>query len=696
MAARSITTDAMRTRPSPNAWWRFVCVIAPTVVLAEIAAMITGETGAAASSPVVSMFNGATQLVGTAGAVPTAAVADSSGGMLVIGSTATGSGCTLSTLGHDGATSAYLGRTPGGANCTLTSLARPPGVDGVAVVSQTASGLIGGNSSDGGASFGWSVIANLGVPKALASDPAPTPGSAADLFLIVQNARTGVPYVAVSNNAGVTFSLGAPLINPADISPTAGTAPALVAGNLVARRGPTGLLLYSALEVGSSTTQPGVLSQVYEAVGTVSAITPTNPEPSVAWRDAEVYSAPPGTSLDARGAVTSVDAAGRVYTAFAAGGHLYVKTEQMGLPWNLFTQPTALDSASTGAPSGADTAFAPAVAAGADGMADVAWLESSNTLHSASRTWAVFMAQTVNAGGSWRTYRVSRSAVHVGAPAGSVQVVVDPASGAASLAYSDDLAVPGTPSLFATRQCGGLSATTGGALAGNCSAPRQTQTVLPGSVCSGPQVRNRAFDAIHNGVNIPALDVYTARFTTVSASMEAVTITVGRVSSVVPGGTLESVWRVVWAQAGIEYYAQATMLVGHAATYSVGVMSAGTVPGPGVGVSGRMTTVSDGSNTGAISIDIPLAAVGRPAPGTLMTNIGVDSLAVFKGGLQTPQLVDHAPDSSPSAAFTVMQACPPGEVVPEVPSAALLPLVGGFVGLAIAWKRRRREVAANE
>lgn len=716
MAARSITTDAVRTRPSPNARRRFACVCVPAVVLAEVVAIIAGGNGAAASTPVTTMFNGATQLVGTAGAVPTAAVANSSGGMLVIGSTATGEGCTLSTLGRDGASTTYLGRTPGGVNCTVTSLARPSATDGIAVVSQTATGLVGGSSSNGGESFGWSVIASVGIPKALAADPAPTPGSIADLFLIVENARTGVPYVAVSTNAGMTFSLGSSLINPADIPTTAGGGQALVVGNLVARRGPTGLSLYSTLEIGNSTaTQPGqstsppVLSQVYEAVGTVSAgtpanpapsaaaVTPTKPAPSVTWRDAEAYSAPAGTSLDAHGAVTTVDGAGRVYTAFSAGGHVYLKSEQMGLAWNLFTPPTSIDTTSAGAPAGADTAVAPSIAAGGGGMVDVAWLESPRGLHSASGTWAVFMAQTVNGGSSWHAYRVTRSAVHDGAPAGSVQVVVDPASGAASLAYSDDLAAPGTPSLFATRQCGGLSATTGGTLAGGCAAPRPTQTVLPGSICSGPQVRNRAFDAVHNGANIPALDVYTARFATVNASSEAVTLTVGRVSSVVPSGVLEALWRVTWSQGGVHFYAQAAMLAGDAATFSVGIMNTNGSPGPSVPVPGHMATLSDGSNTGAITIEIPFTAIGRPVPGTLMTNIAADSLAVFKGALSTPQLVDHAPDSSRSAAFTVLQACAPEAVVPEAPSAALLPLVGGFAGLAIAWtRRRRRQVTTDE
>jgi hypothetical protein len=702
MAARSNTTDAVSMRPSTRDRWRLACVSALAVVLVEVVAIITGGTGEAAAPTVNATFNVATQLLGTSGAVPTAVVDDSTGGMIVIGSTGASAGCTLSTLGRDGASTRYFGRTPGGSNCRLATVAGSPGSDGLAVVSQTASGLVGGRSSNGGGSFAWSIIAGLGIPRALASDPMPAPGSNPDLFLLVQNAHTGVPYIGVSTNNGMTFALGSALINPADVPVGAwqGPGPTPVVGNLIARETPTGLMLYSVFETGTgSAAQPGqaapthALTQVYEAVGVVSPATASVAEPSVTWRDAAVYSAPTGTSLDPSGAVTAVDGNGRMYTAFSDGRHLYVKGDQTGFPWNLFTPPLIIDTAATGIPAGTDAAFAPSIAAGGGGMADVAWLVGTGGVAGApvaSRSWAVFMAQTIDGGSSWRAYRVTRGVVHDGVPAGSVQLAIDSNGGAASLAYSDDLASPGMPSLYATRQCGGLSATTGGALAGGCAAPRPTQSVLPGSICSGPQVRNRAFDAIHNGANIPALDVYTARFGIVDVSTEAVTITVGNISFTEPSGVTESLWRVTWSQGGVEYYAQAAMVAGRAATYSVGVMNADGSPRPGTSVSGHMATLSGGSNTAAITIDIPLAAVGRPAPGTLMSHIAADSLAVFNGPISTPQLVDHAPDGSAGAVFTVQQTCPPNEVVPEVPSAALLPLMGGIAGIVVAVKRRRR------
>jgi hypothetical protein len=441
MAKRSNTTGDMPSRQSPSGRRRLVCVAAFAVALADVAVLMTGGAVGAASPPAGSIFNGATQLVGTAGAVPTSAVAQSNGGMLVVGSTAAGDGCTLSTLGHDGATAVLLGRTPGGVNCEVTELVQPSGSDGAAVVSQTATGLIGGNSGNGGATFGWSNVPAIGTPRGLAADPAPTPGSVAELFLIVQDPHTGVPYIAVSTDAGVTFSIGASLIDPSDISAvtSGGQDAELVVGNLVARRTSMGLVLYSVLETGGPTAAETsvsghVLRQVYEAVGTVTPATPGGQAPAVAWRDSEVYTAPEGVSLDARGAVTTVDGTGRIFTAFSDGGHLYVKSDAPGLPWDLFLPPIAVNTSASGAPAGADIAFAPSIAAGGDGMVDVAWLESTGSVSTPSSAWRVFMAQTIDGGSSWHAYPVTRAAVHNGTPAGSVQMVVDQNSGAASLA----------------------------------------------------------------------------------------------------------------------------------------------------------------------------------------------------------------------------------------------------------------------
>lgn len=102
-----------------------------------------------------------------------------------------------------------------------------------------------------------------------------------------------------------------------------------------------------------------------------------------------------------------------------------------------------------------------------------------------------------------------------------------------------------------------------------------------------------------------------------------------------------------------------------------------------------MGTLAGGSSTGAITVDIPLAAVGNPVAGTQMTNIVAASLAVFKDSVSAPQLVDRAPDGSAGAAFSVAQACPPAAVVPEIPSAALIPLVGGVAALLVTLERRR-------
>jgi hypothetical protein len=562
------------------------------------------------------------------------------------------------------------------------------------VLSQGAGGYIDGTSSNGGVSFTWSQTSGLGIPKALVADPSSNLGTKEDLFLLVQNTQTGMPFIALSIDGGRTFTLGSTLINPTDIPASLWQGPngTLAIGNLVARRTPAGLRLYSVIETGAGIAlhsrqgapQFPTLSRVFEAMGTVSALTPSHPLPSVTWHDAAVYAGSFTATLDPHGAATTVDSVGRVYATFTDGRHLYVKADRTGLGWNAVTAPAIIDSA-PGMPPGSAAVSAPAVAAGADGMVDVAWYEAT-----APGSWHVLMAQSINRGRAWHVYPVSGS-VHAGSAAGSLQLVVNEATGAAAIAYSGDLASPGLPSLFATRQCGGLSITTGRALVDNCAAPRLAQSVIPGSVCSGPQVRNRAFNALHNGANIAALDVYTARFSTVTSTTQAVTITVGAISPALPHGVTKSFWRVTWMQGPAHrYYAEAMMGAGRPATYSVGVMRADGTTGPGTAVSGHMGEVADGSNTGAITIEIPLTAIGNPTGGTPLSNIVATSLAVFTGSIPVAQVVDRAPDGSAGAAFSVQQACPPASVVPEVPAAALLPLVGGVAGIIVMLVRRRR------
>ena len=156
-----------------------------------------------------------------------------------------------------------------------------------------------------------------------------------------------------------------------------------------------------------------------------------------------------------------------------------------------------MDSVATGIPAGVDAALLPAIASGANGKVDVAWYgatggnaTSNDPASDGANVWAVYMAQTIDAGQSWTAYAVSDHPVHQGAlkpsastPGDALAIAVDQVSGAAAVAYADDQLAPGTPSLFATRQCTGLSALTGVSLVNDCVAPQPATPVLPGSTC---------------------------------------------------------------------------------------------------------------------------------------------------------------------------------------------------------------------
>src|SRR5439155_214095 len=78
------------------------------------------------------------------------------------------------------------------------------------------------------------------------------------------------------------------------------------------------------------------------------------------------------------------------------------------------------------------------------------------------------------------------------------QVAIDPTNGAADIAYADDHASPGNPVVYFTRQCSGVSATTGLALADDCVAPPPPPTPPQGTTCPGPQVADFTGDAPNN------------------------------------------------------------------------------------------------------------------------------------------------------------------------------------------------------
>ncbi len=693
MAAGCEGTSRARARSAGrDAFSRDACrrLLTRSLAIAAGVAALVVPAGTAAAG-VRQPFDTPVALPSGAG-LSAAAVSVAPGGTIdVLGQSSQGSGCALFTLGHSGATARFLGRTPGGAGCALARDSTPTGL---ALGSRSADGSVSGASANG-STFTYADQAGPAALGAMAADPVANATGSTDVYQLEADPGTGLPRVALSEDGGQTYALGSALIT-ADV-PAAqwqGTGPAPVTGNLVARRDATGLRLYSVFLTADSGPDRAAqakagtdrLNRVYEALGTVTpGVTPGAP-PAVTWRDVEVWHAPPGTQLNNPAPAIAVDSAGHVYVALADGPHVDVTSSFDGLSWNAAAAPQHIDTLAAGLPQGVlDAAVAPALAAGGNGKVDVAWLGATHD------TWTVFLAQTVDQAASWTAYPVSGSApVHQGPAPGGVALAVDQVTGAAAVAYDADVA-SGVASLFATRQCTGLSAVTGVALVDDCVASQPATPVLPGSTCPGPQVTDPAADAIDNSVsgkgrNVAPLDLLTAQISTADPRTLLATITLNRLTSSLPAGVAQAAWQLTWMQGGVERYARAT-LTGHAPAFTVGTVAADGMLQRGSAVHGAFSPGAGGT----ITMDVPVKALGNPAPGTPLQDIvAATYVRHVSSADSTVQPLDRAPDGGSGAPISVAQLCAPEDSMPEVPAAVMLPAAAALVGMVFLWRRRRR------
>ena len=707
-------TASVSPTASPSAIPRASTTTAPSPSASGQPAAPGATNAGTARSTVTTPFATPIALSGGSGSTPATAAAAADGSIYIIGSTAAGSGCTLFNYAENGSGGAYLGRTPGGLGCTLTL---QPASGALDVATQSADGTLTGRSPTSSASFSWADTSGQFSMGSIAADPVPNATGTSDVFLVVRDAAWGLPRIAISHDGGATYTLGDSLISAADIpaGQWQGAGPAPAVGNLVARRDATGLHLFSVIETADSASDRSLqntrhtdnLNRVYAAIGTVTPGVAPSAAPTVTWHDVEVYHAPIATPLNHDLPSTSVDSAGHVYEAFADGRHVYVKSDLTGLGWNASAAPTAVDSIATGLPRFMNAAAYPAIAAGGNGKVDLAWYVATGGRTTSAaldprNLWTVFMAQSLDEGKTWKASPVSGGVVHLGASAGALQLTVNQVSGVATVAYTGDMPSPGLPSLFATRQCTGLSAVTGLALVNDCVATQPATPVLPGSTCPGPQIRDGLGDAIDTSAlgrdsNLATFDILLVQVvtteapappaTTANATAQQVTLTINRLSSTLPAHVSEGVWRLTWTQATVQRYAQAVLLPKHQPAFTTGVVNADGSLGPGTVIPGGFVP---GTN-GTISFMLRLGAIGNPAANTPLQNLTAATYVQYSGqGFSSLQLVDRAPDGGVGADYSIGLVCQPASDMPEVPAAALLPVVGGAAaGIIVAVRRRR-------
>jgi hypothetical protein len=539
------------------------------VVLAAVG--LLASPASAAKAPSIS-FNPNLLLPGSAGAAEPSIRTNSAGESFVIGPT--GSQCQAMRVVHNGSSAKFIGapdHNAGGGDCDWAvgprETAALPGFPSPTADDLSFSSLDNlvnittGKSTDDGNSFISPNPASTQVVGDdrmwMAADPKLNSGGFNTVFMTYHDITVDDIELSISTDGGFTYVQNAPIISNTDVPQGQWQGLGALAGNelgnIVARRDPTtgALTLYSIFATPDSPTDnvsqgaagTNNYNRIYEAVGTVTDPTPPSPVPTISWRNYEVFHGPAGARYNRIFPVTAVDSAGRVYAFWADGNHVFTKSDATGAGWNAAAAPvqipnfgkvnTAIMPWAAAMPSGGAAGVVDAVYYGASGGAGA----QPNPQDDPQNVWNAYMAQTTDGGATWTTVQASDHVIHktqicidglncnlVGNRDRTLldffQVAIDPTNGAADIAYADDHASPGSPVIYYTRQCTGISATTGAALVNDCVAPTPPPAPPQGNVCPGPQVADFAGDAPNNfpggmGQNIDFLDITSATFASV-------------------------------------------------------------------------------------------------------------------------------------------------------------------------------------
>jgi hypothetical protein len=692
---------------------RLRSLLALAVLTTVLCAMTLALPGSASATrkQTTTTFNPNLMLAGSSDAAEPSIRTDRLGQSFVIAPIGVPAGCKAFRVSHDGSHSSFLGfpdQGAGGGDCdwaigpqeaaTLPGFG-PSSDNDLAYSSLSAADITVGKSNDGGTTFG---PPNPGASQVagddrmwMTGDPQLNSLGLDDVYMIYHDLSVGDIQLSVSRDGGQTYVQNGPIINNTDVPQgqweVVGLSPGNFIGNIVARRSSGALTLYSIFETadsGADNVQQGVAgtanyNRVYEAVGTVTDV-PAPGAPVISWRNYEIYHGPAGANYGRLFPITAVDSAGKVYAFWSDGNHILSKTDATGTGWNPAAAPSQIPN-----PTGVNTAIMPWAQGGTSGVVDLVFYGAHggagtqpNPQDDPNNVWDVYMAQTVSGGTSWTVFKASDHDIHTGdicihglncdlfggdrTLLDFFQVSIDPTNGAADIAYADDHATPGTPTLYFTRQCTGTSATTGLALVNDCVAPPPPASLPQGTTCPGPQVLDFVGDAPNNflggdGSNIDGVDIVSVSFGTPDASHITVTLTIKNLS--VPPPPLDingAYWSAYWTYNNVNYIAQASG-TGDPATiqYTVGVddgNQADATLNPAI-----TGSFNPGAN-GTIVFTVPLSMVGGPPSGSSLTNTYADThVSVVPpaalGGVYYTAPADRAPDANYGADYVVNKTC---------------------------------------
>ena len=677
-----------------------------------VASLTIGQAPVSAAKAPAPMFNPNLLLPGSASAAEPSIRTNSSGESFVIGPT--GAQCKAMRVVHNGSSAKFIGapdHNAGGGDCdwsigpketsTLPGFPAPTADDLAFSSLDNLVNITTGKSTDDGNSFISPNPASTQVVGDdrmwMVADPRLNTLGFNTVYMTYHDISLDDIELSISTDGGFTYTQNAPIISGTDVPQGQWQGLGALAGNelgnIVARRDPASgaLTLYSIFATPDSPTDnvsqgaAGTtnFNRIYEAVGTVTDPTPPSVEPSISWRNYEVFHGPLGARFNRIFPVTTVDSAGHVYAFWSDGNHIFTKSDVTGTGWNPAGAPVQIPNFGTD-----NTAVMPWAAAmpsgGAPGVVDAVFYGASggtgaqpNPQDDPNNVWNAYMAQTSDGGATWTTFKASDHNIHKSqicldglncnlngnrdrTLADFFQVAIDPTNGAATIAYADDHASPGSAVMYYTRQCTGVSAKTGLALVNDCVAPAPPPAPPATNVCPGPQVADFSGDAPNNlpggmGQNIDNLDILSATFasTPLASGGTHIDITLKMKDLEAPptaaNPNIVSGFWTVYFQSGTStgstwWFVQAT--TNGTGSAAVASYSYGTWNGS-FNTLGAITGEFHPGVNGTFVFHLPRIDVGSPADGVHLTGTFADTHASITAqgtGLFFTSDADRAPD----------------------------------------------------
>ena len=560
-------------------------------------------------------------------------------------------------------------------------------------------------------------------------------------YLTVHDLATTNIDVAVSTDGGYVYTTNSTAIDATHQGTATGNNGNHF-GTIV--HNPVNHKLYIPFIAPSSPTD-SVNHVVYVAEGTPGS----TPQTPISWTDYTVYTGPADQTLDHIFPAISIDAAGRVYVAWAgdttSSATNRIQISHMAVAGNAtaWTPPVFVDGGAN------HSNMFPWLISGRDGNVDVTWYagktvgsgatcpsgqsgqpdDSAGVANNCFNQWRTRFAQSFDNGQTF-TRSSATGLIHKGSicdqgtactTSGGDRTLLDffdmalDAAGGANIAYASDLKHPGTAEIDYTRQCTGRSATTGEAVSRGCDPLLPPPPPAPTSTCDGAHVvTDPAGDATNptGAGGTDPVDVTNVAFADAGDNVD-VTTTLVNASQVPPPGTTDEYYYVTWTGPDSTQYGVQHVEPGGG--YTVGEYdqtSNQLKSGTTTTITGSYTTGPNGTVVWHVPKNkignptVPVAPGGMPAAGNpyAVTIVGEGALGT---GLVFVQPADRAPNTGTGPSWSVCAAGtggsgggdtgqPPDTSVPEVPYAALLPGAAlALIGASLAWTRRRRAGAGR-